>query len=155
MPFLPGVLEEHAPRLKKEYIDTGKISFVFRDFPQKGHPEALAAAMAAECAEDQGRDWEYHDKLFREQDRRGQPDEVVRFRITDLTRWATEVGVDANRFSECLDSDRYQDEVKKDDDDAAGAGMKGTPVFFVNGRALLGAHPFPTFQKVIEDALSR
>jgi protein-disulfide isomerase len=154
-PFCRGFWKNTFPRLKKEYIDTGKVNFVFRDFPQNGHPEAIPAAMAAECAEDQGRYWEYHDKVFREQDRRGQPDEVVRFRVADLKRWATDIGLDATRFNECLDSGRYEAEVKRDYDDAAGVGMKGTPVFFVNGRALLGAHPFTTFQKVIEDALSR
>jgi protein-disulfide isomerase len=111
--------------------------------------------MAAECAEDQGRYWPYHDKLFREQDRRGQPDEVVRFRGAELKRWATDIGLDGPTFNECLDSGRHEAEVKKDYDDAAAVGMKGTPVFFVNGRAILGAHPFATFQKVIEEALSR
>ena len=154
-PFCRAFWKDTFPRLKKEYIDTGKVNFVFRDFPQNGHPEAIAAAMAAECAEDQGRYWPYHDKLFREQDRRGQPDEVVRFRVPELKRWATDVGLDAARFNECLDSGRNEAEVKKDYDDAADVGMKGTPVFFVNGRAILGAHPFATFQKVIEDALSR
>jgi protein-disulfide isomerase len=154
-PYCRIFWKDTFPRLKKEYIDTGKVRFVFRDFPQKGHPEAIAAAMAAECAEDQGRYWPFHDKLFREQDRRGQPDEVVQFRNAELKRWATDVGLEAAAFNECLDTGRHKDEVMKDYEDAAGLGMKGTPVFFVNGRALLGAHPFATFQKVIEAELSR
>ena len=92
---------------------------------------------------------------FREQDRRGQPDEVVRFKVAELKRWATDVGLEAAAFNECFDASRHQDEVMKDYEDAAGLGMKGTPVFFVNGRALLGAHPFATFQKAIEAELSR
>ena len=154
-PFCRGFWKDTFPRLKKEYIDTGKVRFVFRDFPQQGHAQAIAAAMAAECADDQGRYWPFHDKVFREQDRRGQPDEVVEFRTADLKRWATEVGLEAAPFNECFDTGRYKDEVMKDYEDAAGLGMKGTPVFFVNGRALLGAHPFATFQKVIEAELSR
>ena len=154
-PFCRSFWKDTFPRLKKEYIDTGKVRFVFRDFPQKGHPEAIAAAVAAECAEDQGRYWPFHDKVFREQDRRGQPDEVVRFRAAELKRWATDVGLEAAAFNECFDAGRHQDEVMKDYEDAAGLGMKGTPVFFVNGRALLGAHPFATFQKAIEAELSR
>jgi protein-disulfide isomerase len=154
-PFCRAFWKDTFPRLKKEYIDSGRVNFVFRDFPQNGHAEAIAAAMAAECAEDQGRYWPYHDKLFREQDRRGQPDEVVRFRSAELKRWAADIGLDGPTFNECLDSGRHEAEVKKDYDDAAAVGMKGTPVFFVNGRAILGAHPFATFQKVIEEALSR
>ena len=61
------------PRLKKDYIDTGKVKLVFRDFPiVENHPEAIVAAMAAQCAAEQGKYWQYHDKLFREQDRRGE-----------------------------------------------------------------------------------
>ena len=89
--------------------------------------------------------------MFREQDRRGQPDEVVQFRAAELKRWATDVGLEAAPFNECFDTGRHKDEVMKDYEDAAGLGMKGTPVFFVNGRALLGAHPFATFQKAIEE----
>jgi protein-disulfide isomerase len=154
-PFCRSFWKDTFPRLKKEYIDTGKVRFVFRDFPQKGHPEAIAAAVAAECAEDQGRYWPFHDKVFREQDRRGQPDEVVRFKVAELKRWATDVGLEAAAFNECFDAGRHQDEVMKDYEDAAGLGLKGTPVFFVNGRALLGAHPFATFQKAIEAELSQ
>jgi len=154
-PFCRGFWKDTFPRLKKEYIDTGKVRFVFRDFPQQGHPQAIAAAMAAECADDQGRYWPFHDKVFREQDRRGQPDEVVQFRTADIKRWATDIGLEAAPFNECFDTGRHKDEVMKDYEDAAGLGMKGTPVFFVNGRALLGAHPFATFQKVIEAELNR
>ena len=69
--------------------------------------------MAAECAEDQGRYWPFHDKVFREQDRRGQPDEVVQFRAAELKRWATDVGLEAAPFNECFDTGRHKDEVTK------------------------------------------
>jgi protein-disulfide isomerase len=154
-PFCRVFWKDTFPRLKKEYLDTGKVRLVFRDFPQSVHPEATAAAQAAECAEDQGRYWPYHDKIFREQDRRGREGEVVGFRAADLKRWATDVGLEAAAFNECLDSGRHKDEVVKDYADAAAVGIQGTPVFFVNGRALFGAHPFATFQKVIEEELSK
>jgi protein-disulfide isomerase len=154
-PFCRIFWKDTFPRLKKEYLDTGKARLVFRDFPQSVHPEAAAAAQAAECAEDQQRYWPYHDKIFREQDRRGQQGEVVRFRAADLKRWASDVGLDAAAFNECFDSGRHKEEVAKDYADATGVGIQGTPVFFVNGRALFGAHPFATFQKVIEEELSK
>ena len=143
------------PQLRAQYIDTGKVRLVFRDFPQSVHPEATRAAMAAECAEDQGKYWEYHDKVFSEQDRRGREREVVRFKTGDLKRWAAEIGLDAGEFDRCLDSSKHRREV--DADRAAGAdlGVNGTPAFFINGRPLIGAHPFAAFERIIEEELGR
>jgi protein-disulfide isomerase len=142
-------------RLKKEYIDTGKVKFVFRDFPQSIHPEAQAAAMAAECAADQGKYWEYHDKVFSEQDRPGREREVVRFRTNDLKKWASDIGIEATEFNQCLDSRKHRKEVNADRDAGEDAGVKGTPVFFINGRSLVGAYPFDAFQKIIEEELAK
>jgi len=153
-PLCRAFWRETLPRIKKEYVDTGRVRIVFRDFPiQDVHPEALVTAMAAECAEDQGKFWEFHDKAFREQDRRGR--DVVRYSVRDVKRWAAEIGLEAAAFNECLDSERHKAEVQKDYKDGADIGMNGTPVFFINGRALVGAHPFPTFQKIIEEELKK
>ena len=153
-PLCRAFWRETLPRIKKEYVETGRVRIVFRDFPiQDIHPEATVTAMAAECAEDQGKFWEFHDKVFREQDRRGR--DVVRYKVADVKRWATEVGLEAAAFNECLDSERHKAEVQKDYKDGADVGMNGTPVFFINGRALVGAHPFATFQKIIEEELKK
>jgi protein-disulfide isomerase len=147
--------KETLPRIRKEYIDTGKVKLVFRDFPLPGHSMAVPAAMGSECAEDQGRFWDYHDKVYREQDRRAREGEVAEFRVNDLKRWAADIKLDAAAFNECLDSARYKQEVAADYAAASGVGLTGTPIFFVNGRALFGAHPFATFQKVIEEELKK
>ena len=147
--------KETLPRLRKEYVDTGKVKLVFRDFPLPGHPMAVPAAMATECAEDQGRFWEMHDKVYREQDRRAREGEVAEFRANDLKRWAADLKLDTAAFNSCLDSGKYKQEVAADYAAAMGVGLKGTPVFFVNGRALLGAHPFADFQKIIEEELKK
>jgi protein-disulfide isomerase len=152
-PYCRAFWRETLPRIKKEYVDTGRVRIAYRDFAQDAHLEALMTAMAAECAEDQGKYWEFHDKVFREQDRRGR--DVVRYRAADVERWATEIGLEAGAFNECFDSERHKAEVQKDYKDGAGIGMSGTPVFFINGRALVGAHPFSTFQKVIEEELRK
>ena len=153
-PLCRAFWRETLPRIKREYVETGRVRIVFRDFPiQDVHPEATVTAMAAECAEDQGKFWEFHDKVFREQDRRGR--DVVRYNVRDVKRWAADVGLEAAAFNECLDSERHKAEVLKDYQDGAGIGMNGTPVFFINGRALVGAHPFTTFQKIIEEELKR
>lgn len=153
-PLCRAFWRDTLPRIKKEYVDTGRVRIVFRDFPiQDVHPEATVTAMAAECAEDQGKYWEFHDKVFREQDRRGR--DVIRYSARDVRRWATEVGLEAAAFNECLDSERHKAEVQKDYKDGADVGMNGTPVFFINGRALVGAHSFATFQKIIEEELRK
>ena len=153
-PLCRAFWRETLPRIKKEYVDTGRVRIVFRDFPiQDVHPEATVTAMAAQCAEDQGRFWEFHDKVFREQDRRGR--DIVRYTVADVKRWATDVGLEATAFNECLDSGRHKAEVQKDYKDGADVGMNGTPVFFINGRALVGAHPFAIFQKIIEEELKK
>lgn len=145
---------ETLPRIKKEYVDTGKVRLVFRDFPiQDIHPEAMASAMAAECAGDQGKYFEFHDKVYREQDRRGR--DVVRFRTNELKRWGAEIGLDSASFDECLDSERHKGEVAKDYEDGAAVGIQGTPMFFVNGRVIAGAQPFGNFRKVIEEELKK
>ena len=150
-PYCRQFWRETFPRLKKEYIDTGKVRFIYRDYPQPVHPEAMLSAMAAECADDQGKYYEFHDKIFREQDRRGR--DVVRYRAPELKRWAADITLDPTAFNACLDEERHKDEVSKDYKDLEGLGLEGTPIFFVNGRVLVGAHPFATFQKVIEDFL--
>ena len=152
-PFCRQFWKETLPRLKKEYIDTGRVKLVFRDFPQEVHPEAMASAIAAECAGDQGKYFEFHDKVFLEQDRRGR--DVVRYRAADLKRWAVDIGLDPAPFNQCLDGGRHKDEVTKDFRDGSDVGITGTPIFFVNGRVLAGAHPFATFQKVIEEELKK
>jgi protein-disulfide isomerase len=145
---------EVEPRLKKDYVDTGKVKLVFRDFPiVEIHPDAPIAAMAAQCAVDQGKYWQMHDKIFREQDK-GE-DTVVRFKTADLKKWAKDIGLDTTAFNACLDSMRYKDEVAKDKADGDSVGVQGTPMFFINGRGIGGAQPYPVFRKVIDEELKK
>ena len=142
------------PRLKKDYIDTGKVKLVFRDFPiVEIHPEAMLAAIAVDCAGDQKKYWQYHDTVFREQYNRG--DGVIRLKDTDLKKWAKDTGLDAGTFAECLESGRYLDEVAKDKADGDRVGIQGTPFFFINGRIVGGAQPYPVFKKVIDEELKK
>ena len=142
------------PRLKKDYVDTGKVRLVFRDFPiVEIHPEAMVASMAAQCANDQGKYWEMHDKIFREQFNKG--DDIIRFKVTDLKKWAKDLKLDTAAFDSCLDSERYKAEVAKDKADGDAVGIQGTPSFFINGRFLGGVHPYPDFKKMIDEELAK
>ena len=140
------------PRLKKDYIDTGKLKLVFRDFPlTQIHPEAMLAAMAVDCAGEQNKYWEYHDKVFREQYNKG--DDIIRFKAVDLKKWAKDTKLDPAKFDQCLDSQKYQNEVMKDRMDGEAAGVQGTPTFFINGRVMGGAQQYPEYKKLIDDLL--
>ena len=122
-----------------------KINFIFRDFPVADlHPQAELAAEAGACANEQGKFWPYHDKLFLEQSD---------WSREHLEQMAKELNLDTARFSSCLKSGRFTDEVK--DDVAAGiiAGVRGTPTFFINGHRIPGAIPEKYLVQIIESFL--
>ena len=122
----------------------GQLKLVFRDFPLRQiHPEAQKAAEAAQCANDQGQFWPYHDRLFA----------ATELGVGDLKRYAAEMGLDVESFNDCLDSEKYGPEVQRDIDDARAAGVDATPSFFVNGLPISGAVPFERFVEMVELAL--
>jgi protein-disulfide isomerase len=121
-----------------------KIRFVYRDLPLPMHPEAMPAAEAADCAGDQGAYWKYHDALF---------DQKYGLNRAAYEHYASDLGLDAKAFATCLDSQRYQNEVQADANDAARIGLTGTPSFVINGRILIGALPFSDFKAVIDEEL--
>jgi predicted DsbA family dithiol-disulfide isomerase len=125
----------------------GKVRWIFRDFPIAGlHPEAPKAHEAARCAGAQGKFWEYHDLLF-ERSPRMKPD--------DLKQYAAELRLDQAAFAQCLDEDRFAAAVAADIEEGANLGITGTPIFYVNGRALVGAQPLSAFQRAIEGELPK
>jgi len=143
-PFCRQVLSTLA-RLESQYGD--KIKLVFRDFPIESlHPEAAKAHEAARCANEQGKFWAYHDKLFASPPKSNP--EI-------LKGLAKEVGLEMARFENCFDSGKYQAIVKKDIEEGNRLGVTGTPAFFINGRLISGAQPFDAFARVIDDELSR
>ena len=124
----------------------GQLRLVFRDFPLRQiHPEAQKAAEAAQCANDQGQFWQYHDRLFAADD----------LGVRDLKQYAVEMGLNAESFNDCLDSEKYSQEVQSDIDEARIAGVNATPSFFVNGLPINGAVPFERFVELVELALER
>jgi protein-disulfide isomerase len=124
----------------------GKVRLVYRQFPLSFHPHAAKAAEAALCAADQGKFWEYHDVLFKNQ---------KKLEPTDLKAHATEVGIDPQKFGQCLDSGDKKKAVDADQQAGLAAGVGGTPAFFINGIFLNGAQPIDEFKKVIDGELAR
>jgi protein-disulfide isomerase len=103
---------------------SGKVRVVFRNFPLTSHTYAQKAHEAAECANEQGTFWPYHDLLFANQDALG---------VEDLKRYAANLGLDTGRFNQCLDTDKYAEKVKQDVEDGVKYNVWGTPTFFING----------------------
>lgn len=150
-PFCRTFWSETLPLIKSKYIDTGKVRLIYRDFPLSFHESAHPAAEAAECADEQGKYWQMHDKIFGEQNKLGQG--TVQFSVADLKKWASQIGLNPASFNQCLDSGKYRAEADKDSADGSAAGVSGTPAFFINGKLLVGAQPFSVFQQAIESAL--
>ena len=125
----------------------GKVKLVYRDFPLESiHPQARRAAEAARCAQDQGKFWDYYDTLFTES---------PKLALDDLKRYAAQVGIDVNKFDDCLSGGVHKTAVQKDIDEGTRLGVSGTPAFFVNGRPLSGAQPIEAFARIIEEELTR
>jgi protein-disulfide isomerase len=145
-PFCKRLNDDAIQQIKKDYVESGKVKLVFRDYPLGFHPEAQKAAEAAECADDQGKFWEYHDLLFANQ---------ALLSITNYKAWAKQLGLNEAQFNTCLDSGKYASEVQKDFADGQAAGVSGTPTVFINGIRLVGAQPYSAFKQVIDAELAK
>ncbi|HME72333.1 MAG TPA: thioredoxin domain-containing protein [Myxococcota bacterium] len=121
-----------------------QVRFVYRHFPLEIHPRARPAAEAAACADEQGRFWDYHEKLFSG----GLED-------ADLQRYASELGLDTAAFQQCVSQHKTKDVVSSDFEAGKAAGVSGTPAFFVNGIMISGARPVDSFTKVIDKELQQ
>lgn len=129
-PFCERFATNTFSQLKTEYVDSGKVKFVYRDFPlDRIHPNARGAALAAGCANEQDKFWEYHDSLFSQQNNWASLNPASASMIfIDI---ATELNMDKSTFSVCLESQKYNNEVGKDYSDGRQYGVTGTPTFFI------------------------
>ena len=155
-PFCARHSQSTLPQVDREYVQTGKIRYVFRDFPiERIHPHAFKASEAANCAGEQGKYWEMHDRLFANRKALGSD---------QLPGYAEAIGLDMSRFRECLDSGRQAEEIRQDLADGQKAGVRGTPTFFLGvanedgstikaTRRIRGAVTFGEFKKAIDSML--
>ena len=135
--------EESIQKVFETYGD--KVRIVFRDYPLPFHPQARPAAEAANCANEQGKFWDYNKKLFANQDKLSDD---------NFKAWAKDLGMDDAKFAECYGKKTHAAQIDKDIADGVAAGVNGTPAFFINGRSLSGAQPFDKFKEVIDDELA-
>ena len=143
-PFCKTVQPTYTELLKKY---NGKIKVVHKDLPLEAiHPQARPAAEAARCAGEQGKFWEYHDKLYADSPKLG---------TEELKSAAKEVGLNVPSFDQCFTSAKYRSAVQKDLNDGAQLGLTGTPTFFINGREMSGAQPLDAFSAIIDEELGQ
>ncbi|QQG46497.1 MAG: DsbA family protein [Candidatus Niyogibacteria bacterium] len=148
-PFCGRFWSQTLPQIKEKYVKAGQVVFVWRDFAFLGQ-ESYDAAVAARCAGEQGKFWEYHDALFGNQ----QGENRGAFSDANLKSFAANLGLESQKFNECLDSEKYLSAVQ--DESALGRqlGVSGTPSSFINGRHITGALPLSSFEAVIQEELA-
>lgn len=158
-PYCMDYFSHTYSQVVADYVKTGKMRYVARDFPGESiHPNALQAAEAARCATEQGKFWVMHDNLFANQKTLGS---------TGISDSAMASGLDMAKFQACLDSSKYLDAIRKDEDETLKLGVKGTPAFFLGtpdpanpskiklSKALIGSQPLSTFQQTIDSLLGK
>jgi protein-disulfide isomerase len=138
--------------LKTNYIDTGKVYFVYKHFPLSFHPAAQKSAEAVECANEQGKWIEMHDKIYDEQEKQGQG--TIQYTTVDIKTWARSIVIDSTEFNTCLDSGKYAEKVSDDMAEGQSVGVSGTPASFVNGILVSGAQPYDSFKTLVDSELS-
>lgn len=139
-----------APDLIKNYVDTGKATYIYKHLAFLGN-ESVWSAIAAECAADQGKFWQYHDYLFTHQNGENQG----AFNKDKLIGFGKELGLDMPKFEACVNSDATFDRVRADSEEGQGLGVSSTPTFFVNGKPLVGLTSPDEFKQVIEQELAQ
>ena len=143
-PFCKRFYDETYQQLLAAYPDN--IRFVYRHLPLTSiHPEAFPSAEASMCANEQNVFWEYHDKIFENQDKLGRE---LYMQI------ARDLNLDTTAFEDCLNTGKYKDLVQQDSDFALNLGVQSTPTFFINGLALVGAQPLSAFTQLIDKELA-
>ena len=157
--FCARFYSDTLPLLKSQYIETGKVNLISRDFPiEKIHSNAMPTALASECANEQGKFWEYHDMLFETQDtwKQNKSDSM----ILTLKQFAKELNLNQEQFDSCLDSSKYAQEVNQDMADGRKYVVTGTPTFFVGNdevgySSIFGAQSFSDFRIMIDEKLTQ
>jgi protein-disulfide isomerase len=140
-----------APQIVEEYVATGKVNMVYKHFPIRG-PDSFAASMAAQCAGDQGKFWEFHDLLFNNQE----AENSGWAKAENMKAFASELDLDRGAFDVCLDTEKYKEHVESDFDFARSVGATGTPTFVIvksdgsEPEGILGAQPFSSFKAVLD-----
>jgi protein-disulfide isomerase len=154
-PFCHSFVQDTKPRIDAEYIKTGKVYFVYRDFPLVDiHPGALLAAHVANCAADQGGFWPMHDRLFEGAAAHdwssGSGEDFKTF-----LGYAQDLQLDVGKLQQCLNSNQQAAQIAADYRAGAERGVRSTPTFLINGQPFVGARPYADWQRYLDSLLAR
>ena len=156
-PFCGRHFQQTSPQIERDYVNTGRVRYVVRDFPIESiHKDALKAAEAAHCAGEQGQYWQMHARLFNGQNA---------LTADHLSAYAGALGLDVPSFQRCLDSNKYTATIRQGLADAQKAGVQATPSFLLGMaepggssvkvvKMIAGAHPDTVFKEAIDSLLS-
>jgi protein-disulfide isomerase len=150
-PFCEQFFTNTEPQIIKDYVDTGKVKFAFRNFAFLG-PASTVAANASECANDQGKFWDFYNYLYK-----NQPAETdtTMYNTDTLTQAAVSLGMNDGQFRSCLDNKTDDAKAAKDMSEGQTAGVSGTPTFFINGTPVVGAQPYASIKAIIDQELAK
>lgn len=152
-PFCGRFAKNTLPEIINDFISTGKVKLIFKDYPLEFHKQAAKASEAAHCAGEQGKYWEMHDKLFQNQSDLG---------VDNLKKYAAEIGMERSSFNACLDVGKYDNRIKKNIEEGKKVDVSGTPTFFIGkssemskeittGKRIVGARPYSSFKEAIDE----
>jgi protein-disulfide isomerase len=156
-PFCGRHFQQTSPQIDRDYVNTGRVRHIIRDFPIESiHKDALKAAEAAHCAGEQGQYWQMHERLFKSQNA---------LTADHLSAYAGALGLDVQSFKQCLDSNKYAVKIRQDLAEAQKLGVQATPSFLLGVaesgglrvrvlKLISGAHPYPVFKGAIDSLLS-
>ncbi len=142
-PFCGRFVADTEPDIIRDYVNNGTVRLVFKNFPLASHRYAQKAAEAAECAADQGKFWEMHDKMFANSNN---------LYVPSLKSYAESIGLDMKLFNDCLDSGVMAERISRDMQEATKRGVSSTPTFFINDIQITGAKPLSDFVQAINAA---
>jgi protein-disulfide isomerase len=147
-PFCSRFTLDILPLLQNDYIETGKVQFIFKDFPIPNHKYAEKASEATYCAGEQNEDyfWKMHVKLFEKQ---------KNLEIKDLEKYAEEMGLNMDAFRICLENDKYKNLILRNRNEGLRAGVEGTPTIFINNIKLAGLPAYENLKKIIDLELNK
>lgn len=147
-PFCAKFTLEVLPQLQNDYIETGKILFVFKDYPIPNHKFAQKASEATYCAGEQNQDffWKLHVKLFENQNK---------LEIEDILNYVDEMDINKNAFETCLRSDKYKNLVLRNKQEGVFADVTATPTLLIGNEKVIGLQPYENLAKIIETQLKK
>lgn len=150
-PFCEKFFTDTEPQIIKDYVDTGKAVIYYREYQFLG-PASVIAGNAAECANEQGKFWDMHQYLYK-----NQPSEsdTSMYTTDNMTKIAGQLGMNTSSFKSCLSANKYDKNLQTDLSAGQAAGVTGTPTVFINGIPIVGAQPYAAFKAAIDQQLTK